>query len=335
MKIKKVYIGIPKELKSEIFWVSREFRKNELSFKIGGTDVIVEYTNKKVFGYDWVKYPGRYVKKIFDKEFLSQSNMSELEFIKQHISRIFARKYDADKYEIEPFVEVWNNKNYSILPYPLLDKFTYTVYANYLQFFLHHLDFAKLYLSIHYPFNYNFLVNNWSYLKSGTAHYSVFLSDTDTIYTSEFGLVYNKNIRWNSKLRAKFEYGFDNPFIGYVEGTGDAPVEFDEKDYLDNIIPLDKIKEIELRNDASISHWSSCVAPYLVFEDIDNFEGPTTLNAEEIFENFGYLNFKGFKDIVNKKSKLTCLLNDSIWENTLQYIIDDSFCDKIIEELKK
>jgi hypothetical protein len=163
----------------------------------------------------------------------------------------------------------------------------------------------------------------------------VFLSDTDTVYTLKFGLVYNRNIRWNSKLRAKFEYGFDNPFIGYVEGTGNEPVEFDEKDYLDTIIPLDKTKEIELRNDASISHWSSCVAPYQDFEDMDNFEGPTTLDTEEIFENFNYLSFKKFKDIVNRKSKLTCLLNESIWENTLQYIIDESFCDKIIDELKE
>ena len=335
MKKERVNIGIPQELSSIIFWVNRKFRKNELSFKIGGTDVIVEYTDKRVLGYDWVKYPGRYIKKIFDKEFLKETDKSELEFVKQKISRIFARKYDAVKYDMEPYLEVWNNKTYNVLPYPLLEKFTHTLYDDYLQFFLLHLDFAKIYLSTHYPFQYNYLIDNWSFLQSGTAHYSVFISDTDTIYTSQFGLVYNKNIKWNSKLRAKFEYGFDNPFIGYVEGTGKEPVEFDEKDYLDIIIPLNKTKEIELRNDASISHWSSCVAPYQDHEDMDNFQCPTTLNTEEIFKEFNYLNLTSFKAIFNRKSKLTCLLNESIWKNTLQYIIDESFCDKIIDELKK
>lgn len=333
MKIKKVFIGIPPELKPLIFWVDRQYRKNELSFQIGGVDIIVEYTNGKVFGYDWVKYPGRYVKKIFDEGFLKNSDSNELETVKRNISRIFARTYSHDKYKTEPFTEVWNNKTHTTLPYSLLEKYTYGIYGEYLKLFLRHLEFAKQYISIHYPFRYDYLIDNWSFLEPGRAHYCVFFSDTDMIYPSKFGLVYNENIRWNSKLRAKFEYGFDNPFIGHVEGTGNEPVEFGEKDYLDTIIPLDTKKEIESRNDASISHWVSCVAPNQDFKELNDFEEPNTLETEKIFANFNFLSFKEFKDIFND-SKLTCLLNKSIWENTMQYIIDQSFCDKIIDELK-
>lgn len=334
MKINRVYIGIPSQLKSLVFWVAREFRINDLSFQNGGADIIIEYSNGKVFGYDWIKYPGRYVKKVFEKGFLNDQYSSEIEAIKENVLRIFARKYEADKYETETFIEVWNNKTFNTLPYSILDKYTIAIYNNYLNLFLENIDFAKQYISMHYPFNYHYVITNWSYLETGDAHYCVFLSDTDWIYPSKFGLTYNKNIRWNSKLKARFEYGFDNHFIGYVEGTGKGPVEFDEKDYLDTIIPLDKKQEIESRNDASISYWSSVIAPNLDFEDYENFEGPNTLETESIFNEYKYLTFSEFKTIF-EKSRLTALLNESIWENTLRFIIDETFCDKIIDEIKK
>ena len=323
MKMNQIYIGIPSKIKSLIFWISREYRKNDLSFEIGGADIIIEYTNGKIFGYDWIKYPGRYVKKIFNQSFLKDESLEEIELIKQNVSRIFARKYDADKYDIEAFAEVWNNNNSDELPYSKLDKFTVDLYSGYLQLFLNNIDFAKQYISIHYPFTYDFLINNWSFIETGTAHYCVFLSDTDWVYPSKFGLCYNKNIRWNSKLRARFEYGFDNPYLGYVEGTGMEPVEYCEREYLDTIIPLSKEKEIECRD-------------YILFQTSSSFEDFefNLRKSEDVLFDFKHLNLPEFKTIF-EKSKLAALVNESVWENTLQFIIDDNFCDIIIDKLKR
>lgn len=323
MKISRIYIGIPSELKSLIFWVGREFRKSDLSFEIGGSDIIIEYTNGKVFGYDWIKYPGRYVKKIFDDGFLKYQYLNEVQVVKENVSRIFARKYDKDKYGTETFTEVWNNKTSDNLPYLLLDKYTIELYKDYLNLFLENIEFAKQYLSINYPFKYHYLIENWQYLETGDAHYCVFLSDTDWIYPSKFGLCYNKNIRWNSKLRARFDYGFDNLYMGYVEGTGNEFVEFEDKEYLDLIIPLDKKKEIESR-ELILFKTSSTIEEYK----------SNSKDSENIFFDYNYLKFSEFKNIF-EKSRLTVLVNDNIWENTLKFVIDDSFCHKIIDELKK
>lgn len=334
MEIKRVYIGIPLELQSLIFWVSRQFRKNDLSFEIGGTDIIIEYKNGKIFGYDWVKYPGRYIKKVFEQTFLKNHNTSEIEIIKENVSRIFARKYETNKYETEQFIEVWNNKTANCLPYSILDEFTNEIYENYLKLFLSNIDFAKTYISVHFPFDYYFLLDNWNYLQEGLAHYCVFLSDTDWIYPGKFGLTYNKNMRWNSKLKAKFDYGFFNPYMGYIEGIGKEPVDIDEKDFLDIIIPLDKKTAIEYQNDVVFSHWSSLIAPYIDFENSENFESPKIIETEKIFAEFKYIKFTEFKKIYDEE-RLTVLLNDSIWENTLKFIIDEVFCTKIIDEIKK
>ncbi len=322
MKIDKVYIGIPSELKSLVFWIGREFRKNDLSFKEGGTSIIVEYTNGKVFGYDWIKYPSRYVKKIFDFDFLNSSYINELDFIKENVSRIYARKYSIDNYTTETFIEVWNNKTSNNLPYPILDNYTVEIYKSYLSLFLKNIDFAKQYISIHYPFDYRYLIDYWPYFEKGSAHYCTFISDIDWVYPSVFGLSYNKNIRWNSKLRAKFEYGFSNPYEGYIEGTGSEPVEYDEQDYLDIIIPLDAKKEIESREFISFKISSS----------IEEYE-KNSIDLSEMFDEHNYLEFHEFKSIF-KKNRLKALINDSIWDNTLSFIIDGSFCDKIIDDLK-
>lgn len=71
------------------------------------------------------------------------------------------------------------------------------------------------------------------------------MSDIDTLYRPKLGLVFNKNIRWNSKLRAKFDYGLWNPFLGVYEGTDHGQTEHDEIDFEDIMIPLDLKREFE------------------------------------------------------------------------------------------
>lgn len=68
-KIKRIYLGIPEKLIDQILWVSRNYRTNHLSHIGGGGDIIVEYHKKnKVLGYDLIKYPSRYIYKIFIRE---------------------------------------------------------------------------------------------------------------------------------------------------------------------------------------------------------------------------------------------------------------------------
>lgn len=202
-----------------------------------------------------------------------------------------------------------------------------SVYQKYLTFFLYNIDFAQIYLSIHYPFSYHFLIDNWHYLKLGDAHYSVFISDTDTIYSPNLGLSFNKNIRWNSKLRAKFDYGLWNPFLGIYEGTSHGQTEHDEIDFEDMMIPLDLKREFEIRDDSIFLYEMS----YLGQELDDNM--PTLYSELNLFEEIPFLNFEEFKAKF-KDSPLKVLVNGSIWENTLKLVIDEKFCTAIFKKLK-
>lgn len=202
-------------------------------------------------------------------------------------------------------------------------KVTEPVYNDYLQFFIENLEFAKQYISVHYPFNYFYLIDNWDFLELGSGHYSVYIDDIESIFTSKIGLTYNKNIRWNSKLRAKFDYGFEDPYLGYFVGTGKGPVEADEREYLDEIIPLDIKKEIFERDEISFLK-----SGYIGLAD----EG---LDLRELFREIKNLTFPEFQEIFKKEGSFTCLINESIWENTLHYVIDESFCHEIIARVKK
>lgn len=65
-RIKNVYNGIPGALVDEIMWVQRKYRTNRLSHIEGGSDVVVEYHEGDVFGYDWIKRPSEYIKSIWE-----------------------------------------------------------------------------------------------------------------------------------------------------------------------------------------------------------------------------------------------------------------------------
>ncbi|MCH7410189.1 hypothetical protein MM239_12345 [Belliella sp. DSM 111904] len=334
MKVERVNIGIPEKLKSKISWIDREYRLNILSFEPGGTDIVVEFTNGEVRGYDWVKYPGKYFKRIFEREYLSGKEIKdELAFFKTIVYRIFARKFKSENYNSEPFTEIWNSKNDNILPYNLLDSFTSEIYNNYKTIFLNNIDLAIQYISIHYPFDYSYLIENWELLEHGSAHYSVFISDIESVFYSSFGLSYNKNIRWNSKLRAKYNYGFRNLYIGRVEGTGFDPVEYDEQDYLDIIIPLDFEKEIQIRNYTSFLYWSEVTTRNLKSKDFLQFSESDRVSDECFTKKYDCLQFSEFKEIF-ENNRFTFLVNDSIWENTLKNIIDIDFCNTLLEVKK-
>lgn len=129
-EIKKIYLGLPQDMRTRVFWVGRKYRTNLLSHQPGGGDIIVEYHSGKVFGYDWIKYPSRYVSNIFIKQFKKANENFEtfkeniqLGIIKKEVSRLFARVYEEDEFETVNFEEVWNSEIDEKLPWDKLKEF--------------------------------------------------------------------------------------------------------------------------------------------------------------------------------------------------------------------
>lgn len=131
-RIKRVYLGLPKSLVDAVLWVSREFRTHPLSHEPGGSDVVVEYHSGRALGYDWIKYPSRYIAKIFSKdisneyeEFEEFGEEEQLSIIKMKIARIFARQYESEEYEKVAFELVWDSETSNVLPWTLLEEYDY------------------------------------------------------------------------------------------------------------------------------------------------------------------------------------------------------------------
>jgi len=129
-KIYRVFVGLPVSLKNRVWWVERKYRHNSLSHIPGGSDVVVEYHDTRVFSYDWIKFPSAYVQKIWltdisglHRNFQKYNKDEQLKLIKDEIKRIFARKYKAEDFKIEPFKEVWNFETSDELPWERLKEF--------------------------------------------------------------------------------------------------------------------------------------------------------------------------------------------------------------------
>lgn len=240
----------------------------------------------------------------------------------------YMKNHLAWEYENSNFITLCKNchqKEHNQNNLPIKRNEEVTISHKYLTFFLSNIDFAQIYLSIHYPFSYQFLVENWSFFILGDAHYSVSIVDTDTIYHPKLGLVFNKNIRWNSKLRAKFNYGLWDPFLGLFVGTGHGQTEYNEIDFEDTMIPLDIKEEFEARD--------SCLLQMNYLWQQDSEFTPTFYSDYDLFEEIPTLTFEEFKNKYDK-FPLKVLVNDSIWENTLKDIIDEKFCLTIFNKLK-
>ena len=246
-------------------------------------------------------------------------NIHHKSYIKNHL---------AWDYEDSNFITLCKNchqKEHTQNNLPIKRDEEVSIYHKYLTFFLSNIDFAQIYLSIHYPFSYQFLVENWSFFILGDEHYSVSIIDTDTIYHPKLGLAFNKNIRWNSKLRAKFNYGLWEPFLGLFVGTEHGQTEYNEIDFEDTMIPLDIKREFETRD--------SCLLQMNYLWQQDSEFTPTFYSDYNLFEEIPTLTFEEFKNKYDKLP-LKVLVNDSIWENTLKDIIDEKFCLTIFNKLK-
>jgi hypothetical protein len=130
-EVERIYIGLPEELKEKVFWVTRPYRTNPLSHIPGGTDIIVEYHNGEVLGYDWIKEPFNYIREIdVVKECCSNGDDPDvisfdfdLELFKSKVSGIFIRKFKTENHKSVNFEKVWNSKTTTDSPLNAIDNF--------------------------------------------------------------------------------------------------------------------------------------------------------------------------------------------------------------------
>lgn len=129
-RIKRVNLGLPQSLIDEVLWVAREYRTNPLSHEPGGSDVVVEFHNDDVLGYDWIKFPSKYVSRIWNEgiseihdDYEEWEEQDQMEVIKKEIKRIYARRYKKENFETVPFKEIWNSATSDEMPWKLLEDY--------------------------------------------------------------------------------------------------------------------------------------------------------------------------------------------------------------------
>ena len=133
-RIKRVSLGLPKSLVNEVLWVARKYRTNSLSHEPGGSDVVVEYHSNEVLGYDWIKFPSKYVSRIWNKgiseihdNYENWEEEEQIELIKKKIKRIYARRFEKENIEVVPFKEIWNSKTSDEIPWKILEDYDLNV----------------------------------------------------------------------------------------------------------------------------------------------------------------------------------------------------------------
>jgi hypothetical protein len=251
----------------------------------------------------------------------------------------------------------------------------------YEYFFMCNRDFALTYLSLYFPFDYNYLIDNWNRLVPGKAFYSYYFDDwvqhselhsssgvsyisisgiNYRYYQSEIGLCFNKNIRWNSYLRAKYEYGIlkringkDELFGLYGEQNSQEiesnhrQISIDERCYSDGIIPLEI--SLDIINSRSIldvfrETWLHCEEHGFPEHFVTSFDFKIECLEKDIdlpdksdilmMLNSVHprLEFTEFMRIFEEEP-LTVLANGSIYENTIKHYLEFNFVDKIVRDL--
>lgn len=124
--VMKPYVGLPEQLAQEVLWVADEWRKNPLSLKKGGCDVVVEQYDGKVLGYCRIKYPSNYIKASLRRMGCNPFGLAkdaQIELVKRYIVRIFVRDYEDEEESLTAaFVVAWESTS-SITPWEALEKF--------------------------------------------------------------------------------------------------------------------------------------------------------------------------------------------------------------------
>lgn len=256
-------------------------------------DIIIKCSNGLNVEYNDIPSPEDFILNLIDEKY-DLPKSEGLSLLSSQINSIHIKK----KGDNNGFYKIWNSSIFKDYP------FNNNKNQNFITFLLIEKKFTRTYLSMYYPFKYGFILDYWDCLALGDAYYSVYINDTEEILDSHFGLSYNKNIRWNSKLKAKYDYGFFNPFTGEYEGIlycqyNDNKISmnidnhFDfllssysshEIDYMDIMIPMSAKQEIERRNNNRYLWYNSN-------RNITVFDSEEYYDEKQLFAHIPKLNF--------------------------------------------
>jgi hypothetical protein len=172
----------------------------------------------------------------------------------------------------------------------------------YKDFFLHDLNFAVEYISLHYPFSERQMRLYMPHLKKGNAYYPIYEKDTNIFNDPELGLCYNKNIFWTDALKEQWQ-------TNAVDGS----------------IPL-SIETFFERYNHYMWEWHLSNHDYTEYElmHMEYNHVPHEILHPVTYSHLSPVEL--FKHRVHNE----ILYNESIWENTLKGVLDDDFIDMVM-----
>jgi hypothetical protein len=111
------------------------------------------------------------------------------------------------------------------------------------------------------------------------------------------------------------------------------PVEFDEKDQLNSLLPLNIFTEAEEFNSSYIKYWSRVIAPTQDWENEKDFEEPFQYDLDKFKNNIPRLGFEEFRKLYESDKRLITW-NESIWKNTFKEILTTEIVNGILNREK-
>lgn len=218
-EIRNIYLGLPNNLKKAVRWVQDKYRKNTLSLITGGSDVIVEYIDSKVYGYDKVKFPSKYIKSILLNTLFSNIKYfdkleieDQLKLVRKEIATVYIKEYQTENENEDEnrFEKIWDSTS-TRLPWKELELFD----SSY--------DQSRKNKSVSIPFDWDFLLANQErVLKLFSTHFSFSTKQLikfkdHLVIGNELehyngydmwpqpGLIFNDNICWNKEIQTLFQ----------------------------------------------------------------------------------------------------------------------------------
>ena len=120
--ISKIYVGLPKHLQEQVFWVEKKYRTNPLSLQGHRFDIVVEYKSKKVLAYDSIKLPHLYIEKICKDIKIKFPNLSIPEIVFGEFNKIYTRCYSNEvEYQEAPFIDIWDSEFDTSMPWKKIE----------------------------------------------------------------------------------------------------------------------------------------------------------------------------------------------------------------------
>jgi hypothetical protein len=216
-EIINTYIGLPNNLKKVIRWVQDKYRKNTLSLITGGSDIIVEYIDSKVYGYNKIKFPSKYIKSILlntlfsnIKDFDKLEIEDQLKLVKKEIATVYIKEYQSENENENRFEKIWDSTS-TRLPWKELELFDSSYDQN------------RKNISVSFPFDWDFLLANQErVLKLFSTHFPFstkqlikfkdhLVIGNELEYCNGYeiwpqpGLIFNDNICWNKEIKTLFQ----------------------------------------------------------------------------------------------------------------------------------